>query len=155
MLFRSAWQSILELCAAPDRVGGLPGMTAVLHTWGSDLKQHVHVHCLVTYGGLDEQSSSWKWPSCKRKLLRHRTLRNRYRQIFLDRLKTWMKDDKVACAYHESYELLTADLITKTWVVNQQPPTADAQVINAYLSRYICRIVYGDIQLRSEYYSCY
>ena len=35
------------------------------------------------------------------------------------------------CTYHESYAVLTADLLTKTWVVNQQPPTADPEVIGS------------------------
>ncbi|MEL6391621.1 MAG: transposase, partial [Bacteroidota bacterium] len=150
ILFRSAWQSIAELSRGSDRIGGLPGMTAVLHSWGSDLKQHVHVHCLVTYGGLDEKSSQWKWPICKHKLFRHRALRNRYRKIFLGRLKCWMKGEHSSCIYHQSYEVLTADLIAKTWVVNQQPPTADAKVINAYLSRYICRIGISDSRLQYD-----
>ena len=41
------------LGADKNRVGSLPGMTAVLHAWGSDLKQHLHIHCLITFGGLD------------------------------------------------------------------------------------------------------
>ena len=56
MLFRVAWQTLRELCAEPGGVEGLPGMTAVLHTWGSDLKHHVHLHCLVTFGGLDQSN---------------------------------------------------------------------------------------------------
>jgi hypothetical protein len=48
------------------------------------------------------------------------------------------------CTYHESYAVLTADLLTKTWVVNQQPPTADPEVIGSYLSRYISRVGISD-----------
>ena len=39
---RAAWQTIKELCAKPENVGGTPGMIAVLHTFGSDMKHHVH-----------------------------------------------------------------------------------------------------------------
>lgn len=59
MFFRVAWQTLRQLCGDKTRVGGLPGMTAVLHTWGSDLKHHVHIHCLVTFGGLDEGRGRW------------------------------------------------------------------------------------------------
>lgn len=144
ILFHSAWQSLRELCAEENRVGGLPGMTAVLHTWGSDLKQHVHIHCLVTYGGLDEKAGKWRWPHCKNKLLRHRPLRNRYKDHFLAALHEWMTDPDGNCTYHASYAVLTADLLNKTWVVNQQPPTADPEVIGSYLSRYISRVGISD-----------
>ena len=149
MLFRVAWQTLRELCAEPGGVEGLPGMTAVLHTWGSDLKHHVHLHCLVTFGGLDQSNGRWQWPKSKLKLLRYRPIRNRFRANFLGALKRWMK---VAGPdiYHQSYEVLTAGLITKTWVVNQQPPTMDATVINAYLSRYICRIGISDKRLKYD-----
>jgi len=75
LLFRSAWKTIDELCALPGNVGGKPGMTAVLHTWGSDLKYHVHVHCLVTFGGLEMgPPMKWKWPKRKRQLARFRKI---------------------------------------------------------------------------------
>jgi len=149
MLFRAAWQTLRGLCAEPDHLGGLPGMTAVLHTWGSDLKHHVHLHCLVTFGGLDQQYGRWKWPKDKLKLLRYRPIRNRFRDHFLQTLKSWMKAAGPDI-YHQSYEVLTADLLTKNWVVNQQPPTMDATVINAYLSRYICRIGISDKRLKYD-----
>lgn len=149
MLFRGAWQTIKELCANKNRVGGLPGMTGVLHTWGSDLKHHVHVHCLVTFGGLDEGRGRWCWPRTKDKLLGHRVLRNTFRRIFLDFLEKWMQEQGRA-VYHHSFGVLTAGLYTKSWVVNQQPPTMNAELINAYLSRYICRIGISDQRLQYD-----
>lgn len=137
LLLRTAWQTIRALCA--QELDGLPGMTAVLHTWGSDLKHHVHAHCLVTFGALDENTGSWYWPRRRDRLVGYRRLRGAFKHHFLATLKAWMKTAPEP-VYHQSYEVLTADLLAKTWVVNQQPPTADAQVINAYLSRYICRI---------------
>lgn len=151
LLLRSAWQTILDLCADPRQVGGLPGMTAVLHTWGSDMKHHVHAHCLVTYGGWDEQRGVWCWPRAKDKLVRHRQLRNRFRQIFLSGLEDWMTSyEEPGQVYHQSYAVLRAGLLEKSWVVNQQPPTVDAELINAYLSRYICRIGISDKRLQYD-----
>ena len=149
LLFRVAWQTIRGLCADPGRVGGLPGMTAVLHTWGSDLKQHVHLHCLVTFGGLDEGRGRWSWPRSKARLLGHRVLRNTFRRNFLAGLKSWMTRMGPS-VYHQSYGVLTAGLGAKSWCVNQQPPTTDAATINAYLSRYICRIGIWDARLRYD-----
>lgn len=145
MLFRAAWSTIRDLCADAKQVGGLPGMTAVLHTWGSDLKHHVHVHCLVTWGGYDEQTGQWHWPKVKGKLLKYRLVRRTFRDNYLSMLQSWMKDERHENpVYHQSYESLSAEVIKKQWVVNQQPPTAKAEVINAYLSRYICRIGISD-----------
>ncbi len=151
MLFRVAWGSLRDLCAEAKHVGGLPGMTAVLHTWGADLKHHVHLHCLVTYGGLDEEHGQWYWPKMKNKLLRHRPLRNTFRKYFLAALKSWMKDEAhEEPVYHQSYEVLTANFTKKAWAVNQQRPTADPEVITAYLSRYICRIGISDKRLQYD-----
>ena len=79
----------------------------------------------------------------------HRALRNTFRRNFLRRLKTWMQEHGPD-VYHQSYGVLTADLHAKSWCVNQQPPTTNAAVINAYLSRYICRIGISDARLRYD-----
>jgi hypothetical protein len=59
LLFRSATAALLELGADPKRLGGQPGVTAVLHTWTRDLLTHPHLHCLVTGGALCADGS-WK-----------------------------------------------------------------------------------------------
>lgn len=114
-------------------------MTAVLHTWGSDLKYHVHVHCLVTFGGLSPHAGpQWRWPKRKHKLAPFRKLSRAFRIIFLKRLKRLL--DKGQVVYHRSFEQLEAELIKKRWVVHYARPTADTKVIEEYLGRYICRI---------------
>ena len=138
LMFRSAWQTVRRLCKKLKNVGGLPGMSAVLHTWGSDLKYHVHLHCLVTFGGYNEQDGQWHWPKRKRKIAPYRKLSGKYRAIFLKRLKKLMESGQVD--YHQSYEELESSLPKKRWVVNHQWPTAETKVIEEYLGRYICRI---------------
>ena len=139
LLLRSCWKTIAQLCGEEDNVGGKPGMTAVLHTWGSDLKYHVHVHCLVTFGGLSGgPKPEWKWPWRKHKLAPFRKLRGAFRAIFLCGLKRLM--DKEEVAYHRSFTEMEAELLQKSWVVNHQRPTAETKVIEEYLGRYICRI---------------
>jgi hypothetical protein len=151
LFFQVVRKTLFELCADPQDIGGIPGITAVLHTWGSDLKHHVHIHCLVTYGGLDEQSGLWSWPKCKYGLIKYSKINSSYRSNFLEALKKWMQSDQhIDPVYHQSYEVLTKDLLKKSWVVNQQRPTANAEVINAYLSRYICRIGISDKRLHYD-----
>ena len=137
LLLRCCWKTIAGLCADPTNVGAKPGMTAVLHTWGSDLKYHIHVHCLVTFGGLNE-AGKWKWPRRKNKWAPYRKICSTFREVFLSGLKTLMA--KGTIVYHRRYEEIAAELLKKRWVVHNTFPTAETKVIEEYLGRYICRI---------------
>ncbi|MBK7410577.1 MAG: transposase [Saprospirales bacterium] len=100
LLLRTAWKTICSLCEEADHVGGMPGMTAVLHTWGSDLKYHVHAHCLVTFGGLTaDPVPEWKWPKRKNKLAPFRKFSKVYRTLFLAALQELMSRREVV--YHQ------------------------------------------------------
>lgn len=70
LLMRSTWETIKELSAKEENMGALPGATTVLHTFGSDMKYHVHTHSLVTFGGYDKKTDKWKSPKRKSKLAR-------------------------------------------------------------------------------------
>jgi hypothetical protein len=59
LLIKSAADSILKLTTDPHYVGGQVGVIAVLHTWGSNLSYHPHVHCLATGGGLSKDGQTW------------------------------------------------------------------------------------------------
>lgn len=138
-MLRCSWQTIAELCADTAHVGGKPGMTAVLHTWGSDLKYHIHAHCLVTFGAWQENPpQQWRWPRRKYQLAPYRKVCSRFRAIGLAALKRLMNQPHVV--YHRSFEDLKAELEQVRWVVHHTRPTADTQVIEEYLGRYICRI---------------
>ncbi len=54
LLFQSAWETLKQFGQDPKRLGGQLGVTAALHTWGQNLSQHVHLHCLVPGGALTE-----------------------------------------------------------------------------------------------------
>jgi hypothetical protein len=54
MLFKAAAETLLDLGGDKNHLGGLLGITAVLHTWTRELDFHPHVHCIVTGGGLDD-----------------------------------------------------------------------------------------------------
>jgi len=63
ILFQAAWGTLSQFGADPKRLGGQLGMTAVLHTWGQNLSQHVHLHCLVPGGALN-RAGMWKAAKC-------------------------------------------------------------------------------------------
>ena len=54
LLFQAVWHTLKTFAADPKRLDGRLGMTAVLHTWGQNLSQHVHLHCLIPGGALSK-----------------------------------------------------------------------------------------------------
>jgi hypothetical protein len=58
-LFRAATDTLLEFARDPCHLGAEPGILAVLHTWGQNLSLHIHLHCIVTAGGLDPTRRRW------------------------------------------------------------------------------------------------
>lgn len=134
-LMRSAWSSLLACAEDPAHLGARPGAVMVLHTFGSDLKYHVHVHALVTFGGIDPLGK-WRWPVRKNKLVAFRKMRRTFRSHFLSRLK------KIHAQLHtyQTYESLHTELTKKSWCVHAEPPTLDSDRIKEYLGKYICRI---------------
>ena len=63
LLFKAAAETLLTIAADPKRLGAHIGVTAVLHTWGSALTHHPHLHCIVPGGGLSMDGS--RWVACK------------------------------------------------------------------------------------------
>ena len=143
LLMRVAWKTIKEL--AKTNIAALPGMIAVLHTFGSDMKYHVHVHCLITFGGLTPQGL-WLYPKHKYKIARYRELSAKYRSLFLNELKVLF--DKKKIQYHQAYETLIKDLKNKRWVVHNTRPTIDTKVLENYLARYINRVAISNSRIQ-------
>ena len=137
LLMRCAWQTIKKLCRDEANVGALPGMISVLHTFGSDIKYHVHVHTLITFGGLTK-SGEWRWPKRKKKLASYREMCSVFRAIFLKELSKLEKKGKINPDSY--YQAVKGEVSQKRWVVNNQYPTADSSLIENYLSRYINRV---------------
>ena len=149
LLMRSAWKTIKKLISDKDEAGGLPGMSCVLHTWGSDLKYHVHVHCLVTFGGLATQGKKeWVWPKRRNKLASYRRMSGNFRACFLRDLEAVMNHK--AFVYHRSFEDVRNEMMRKRWVVHNTQPVTDTRILEEYLSRYICRIGISNSSGRTE-----
>lgn len=136
LLMRSSWKTIKSLSAFEKNLGARPGMISVLHTWGSDLKYHIHTHCLVTFGGLDNHNN-WKWPKRRNKMAPFRKLSQEFKKIFLADLKILYKKGKIE--YRLSYDQIEELVENKRWVVNHQRPTIDTEHTEKYLAKYICR----------------
>lgn len=137
IIMRASWQCIKELSGKPENLGALPGMISVLHTFGSDMKYHLHVHSLITFGGVDK-SGNWKWPKRKKKLAGYRDLSRTFRRVFLTMLNKGLSQGKIIPSADIEEVLLS--IANKRWNVRHPHPTIDLGVLETYLSRYINRI---------------
>ncbi len=141
---RSAWKSIKELSSDCKNVGALPGMVAVLHTFGSDMKYHIHVHALITYGGIDKENH-WRWPKHNKKLAPFREISRTFRDVFLKMLDKKMRDKDFKCP-GDIKQVIKAIQI-KRWNVRNEYPTANTEVLERYLARYINRVAISKSRL--------
>jgi len=137
LLMRTAWLTVKTLSGDTSNLGALPGMVSVLHTFGSDMKYHVHCHCLVTFGGVDT-NGHWHYPKRKTKLARYRVINKIYKDLFIKGLNALFTKGQIN--YHISYADLESMISHKKWVVHNTRPTIDTSILENYLARYINRV---------------
>jgi hypothetical protein len=137
LLIKSAADSILKLTADPHYVGGQVGVMAVLHTWGSNLSYHPHVHCLVTAGGLSSDGCTWI-PARGDYLVPVNALSKLFRGVFLDRIRRQFKE------IH-----LPKSIWQKDWVVHCKPAVHGCRTVLKYLARYIHRVAITNSRILS------
>jgi hypothetical protein len=128
LLIKCAADSILTLAADPHYVGGLVGVMAVLHTWGSNLSYHLHVHCLVTGGGLSSDGRTWI-PARDAYLAPVQALSRRFRRIFRKGIERRFK-----------HIHLPRYVWQKEWVAHSKPAVQGTRTVLNYLARYIHRV---------------
>jgi hypothetical protein len=153
LLFSSATATLLEF--ARNNLQATLGITAVLHTWGQNLGDHYHLHCIVTGGGLSLDAQSWvsldpKW------LFSVRALSEVFRAKFRDGLQQLFEDGRLQ---FPSLEPHLAEPIAfarwlglaceHKWVVYTKRPFAGPQAVLAYLSRYTHRVTITNRRLQS------
>ncbi|MFW2446726.1 MAG: IS91 family transposase [Qipengyuania pacifica] len=155
LLFRASAQTVMTIAADPKRLGAKVGMTSVLHTWGSALTHHPHIHMIVPGGGLSPDAT--KWVACKPGFFLHvRVLARLFRRLFLEGLMelhragqlTFFGDlDCLAQADHFAHWL--APFRKTEWVVYAKPPFEGPEAVLAYLSRYTHRVAISNHRLVS------
>jgi hypothetical protein len=110
---------------------------AVLHTWGSNLSYHSHVHCLVTGGGLSLDGQTWL-PARDDYLVPVKALSRLFRGIFLARIRRQLKE------IH-----LPKSIWQKDWVVHCKPAVQGTRTVLNYLARYIHRVAIANSRILS------
>jgi hypothetical protein len=85
ILFKASAETMITIAADPKHLGAQIGMTSVLHSWGSAMTHHPHVHMIVPGGGLSEDGA--RWISCRPNfLLAVRVLSRLFRRLVLQTL---------------------------------------------------------------------
>jgi Putative transposase/Transposase zinc-binding domain len=155
ILFKAASETLLTIAADPKHLGARIGLTAVLHTWGSALTHHPHIHCIVPGGGLSLDGE--RWISCRKGFfLPVRVLSRLFRRLFLERLKAAHAQEHLAffgdhadLADGGVFATAMAPLRRAEWVVYAKPPFAGPKSVLAYLSRYTHRVAISASRLVS------
>ncbi|GLO80080.1 hypothetical protein MACH23_35010 [Sulfitobacter pontiacus] len=110
LLFRASAEAIMTIAADPKRMGARVGMTSVLHTWGSALTHHPHIHMIVPGGGLSPDGTSWV--ACRPGFFLHvRVLSRLFRRLFLEGLMELHRAGQLAF-FGDLAELADAETFT-------------------------------------------
>jgi len=153
ILFKAAAETLITIAADPKHLGARIGLTAVLHTWGSALTHHPHVHCIVPGGGLSLDGG--RWISCRPGFfLPVRVLSRLFRRLFLERLvashnagRLHFFGDHAPLVELRAFSAYLAPLHKIEWVVYSKRPFAGPQAVLAYLSRYTHRVAIANSRL--------
>ena len=155
LLFKASAQTIATIAADPKRLGARVGMTSVLHTWGSALTHHPHVHMIVPGGGLSPDGT--RWIACRRGFFLHvRVLSRLFRRLFLEGLLALHRagdlsffGELAGLSDADAFAAYLAPLRKTEWVVYAKPPFGGPKAVLAYLSRYTHRVAISNSRLIS------
>jgi hypothetical protein len=153
LLFKTAAETLLTIGADPKHLGARLGPIAVLHTWGSAMTHHPHLHCIVPGGGLSLDGQHWV--ACRPGfLLPVRVLSRLFRRLFLDKLGELHATGQLTF-FGKHQELdgqkafadFLAPLRKREWVVDARAPFAGPAAVLQYLSRYTHRVAIANSRL--------
>ena len=153
LLFKAASETLLTIAADPKHLGARIGITAVLHTWGSTLTHHPHLHVIVPGGGLSLDGT--RWVSCRPGFfLPVRVLSTLFRRLMLEKLTEAHAAGKLAffgehghLADAQAFAAFLAPLKKTKWFVYAKRPFAGPEAVLAYLSRYTHRVAIANSRL--------
>lgn len=133
-MFKAAWATINVFAT---KEGLLTGMTAILHTWGSNLFYHPHIHCIVPGGGIDKQGVWHHLKGCKDSdfLFPVYAMSPRFRGRFMNLLTRRLKLEGVVID-----QKIRKQCFDEGWVVNSRPPAKGINLVLEYIARYAYRV---------------
>ena len=148
-----AAETLMTIAADPKHLGAQIGATLVLHTWGSAMTHHPHVHGIVPGGGLAPDSE--RWVACRRGFfLPVRVLSRLFRRRFIEELEKLhhagqlrFLGERADLADPGVFASWLAPLRETEWVVYAKRPFAGPEAVLAYLSRYTHRVAIANSRL--------
>ena len=147
ILFQAVAATLRTFARDPRHLGAEIGVTAVLHTWSQTLVDHVHLHCIVTGGGLGPDGTRWQRSKGRRYLFPVAALAALFRGKFLARLAAAHRKGTLVFAGQSApladpfaWQQLVAQLRAKSWYVYAKAPFAGPKQVLNYLARYTHRI---------------
>lgn len=151
MLFEAASQTLLALTKDPRRLGAMPAITMVLHTWTRELLFHPHIHAVVSAGGLSPDGARWV-PIRGNYLLPVKVLAKLFRGKLRAALIKGLASGTVTLPPNSAPDVLDrlrAALFRADWVVYAKAPFGGAEQVYAYLGRYTHRVGISNARLRT------
>jgi len=152
-LFKAAAETLVTIAADPKHLGARIGLTAVLHSWGSALTHHPHVHVIVPGGGIAPDGQ--RWIACRPGFfLPVRVLSRLFRRLFLERLVAAYDADHLQffgeharLSERDAFTAYLTPLRKAEWVVYAKRPFGGPAAVLAYLSRYTHRVAIANSRL--------
>jgi hypothetical protein len=153
ILFKAAAETLITIATDPKHLGARIGLTSVLHTWGSALTHHPHVHIIVPGGGISLDGK--RWVSCRPGFfLPVRVLSRLFRRLFLEKLMAAHEagaltffGTRAPLAKRKAFAAFLTPLRRIEWVVYSKRPFGGPQAVLAYLSRYTHRVAISNGRL--------
>jgi hypothetical protein len=151
LLFKASAETLTTIAADPKHLGARIGVTSVLHTWGSALTHHPHVHMIVPGGGIAPDGK--RWVPCRPSFfLPVRVLSRLFRRLFLDKLTAAHRQlqffgKHAPLADAKAFAAYLAPLRKIGWVVYSKRPLGGPEAVLAYLSRYTHRVAISNSRL--------
>ncbi len=153
LLFKVSAETMLTIAADPKHLGARIGITSVLHSWGSAMTHHPHVHMIVPGGGISPDGR--RWVSCRPGFfLPVRVLSRLFRRLFLKALlaahaagRLSFFGDHIHLADAQPFAAFLAPLRKAEWVVYAKHPFGGPEAVLAYLSRYTHRVAIANSRL--------
>ena len=152
LLFKAASSTLLTLAKDEKFLGVQAGFTTVLHTWGSNLQFHPHLHCIVAGGGLSMDGKSFV-RSKKAFFLPVRAMKKVFKGKFLDQLKSFFIQNHLQLPQElttiSQRQVLLDNLYSKDWIVYCKKPFKDSAHVIRYLGRYTHKVAISDSRIVS------
>jgi predicted Zn-ribbon and HTH transcriptional regulator len=159
ILFKTASGTIIKLGKDKKHIGGETGIIAVLHTWGQNLMEHPHLHCIVTGGGLSPTGNKWEEPKRTKRedfFIHVNVISDLYKKKFLYYLKKSYElgqlrfEGKIAAIKQaDEFKELINKLYSKKWITYCKRPFGGPEKVINYLGRYTHRVAISNNRIKN------